>query len=154
MHDKYLKLVESMKFFIESMLIKSKSMIDSIPISFGEHTQITVPVLASISGSSHITDKADIVIAYGKKNFKKKKDEEVDGENAETEEGFDNSDTLRELSVLKNRLTGKLTPYNKPIQLTYDLNSRRVADDTKSLFKIKFDWNTGLQNVDDLEIPF
>ena len=92
----------------------------------------------SISGSSNITDKADITLMYGKAD----------------EKSEDKSDTLRFLSVQKNRLTGKLTPEDKPIQMTYDPNSRRVADDTKSLFEIRFNWNDGFVYAEDDEIPF
>lgn len=91
----------------------------------------------SISGSSNITDKADITLIYGRPQKK---------------EDMDETDTLRELSVHKNRLTGKLT--RNPIKLTYDRASRRVADNTKALFDIRFDWNNEFIYSDDEDIPF
>lgn len=92
----------------------------------------------SISGSSNITDKADITLMYGKKS-KKKEDEDYD-------------DALRELSVQKNRLTGKVTKY--PIQLTYDRSSRRVASCTSELFNIQFNWKSDELYAEDLTVPF
>lgn len=91
----------------------------------------------SISGSSNITDKADITLMYGKKN--KSEDESSD-------------DTLRELYVHKNRLTGKVT--SKPIKLVYDRNSRRVADSTSALFKIRFGWQDEWIYEESDDIPF
>lgn len=76
-----------------------------------------------ISGSSNITDKADIVMSYGKS----------------PEKGAAEDD--RQLCVTKNRLTGKLRPSNNPIKLVYDsTGSRRIAAATKDFFSISFDW--------------
>lgn len=89
----------------------------------------------SISGSSNITDKADITLMYGR-----------------LQKTEDLTDTLREISVQKNRLTGKIT--RKPIQLTYDRGSRRVADSTVAMMDIRFNWNDEFMYADDSEIPF
>lgn len=79
-----------------------------------------------VSGSSNITDKADIVISYGA--IPKTKD----NPNPPSDE--------RLLKVLKNRLTGKLRSDN-PIKLVYDSNSRRIASHTKDFRTISFEWN-------------
>lgn len=99
----------------------------------------------SVSGSSNITDKADIVMIYSKPN------------NDEHDEDPDH----RRLKITKNRLTGKLAEGNTTLKLCYDSSgSRRVAEHYQDLKRIRFDWNTdpyGFQTVgdDELEdIPF
>lgn len=76
-----------------------------------------------VAGSSNITDKADIVMSYGRSS----------------REGATEDDRL--LCVTKNRLTGKLRGSKDPIELVYDSSgSRRIASATKDFFKISFDW--------------
>jgi len=99
--------------------------------TFGELTN------DSISGSSNITDRADITFMYGR---------------PEKKEDVDIEDTIRELSVQKNRLTGKIT--KDPIKLVYDKNSRRVADSTSDLFDIHFNWKSEFIYVEDEDCPF
>ena len=91
-----------------------------------------------VSGSSNITDRADIVMTFGKAK---------DGDPDE-----------RNLKVTKNRLTGICTRDNG-IKLVYDQNSRRLAENTNDFFKMKFSWNDSdiyeFDNAEDLdEIPF
>lgn len=95
-----------------------------------------------ISGSSNITDKADLVLAYGKN----KDDMDVNH---------------RILRVTKNRLTGKLADRDgDEIHLIYDPNSRRIAENTSDFFNIRFGWNAdpyGFETVEDENmdiIPF
>lgn len=106
------------------------------------HPRKSLGVLGNddISGSSNITDKADIVMVYGKN--------ENDGD-----------PNHRILRVTKNRLTGILADREgDEIHLVYDPKSRRVAESTRELFNIRFDWNTdpyGFEQVEDMEmIPF
>lgn len=91
-----------------------------------------------ISGSSNISDRADIVLTFGKKK--------------------DSPPGNRVLSVTKNRLTGKLAEGDDAITLVYDPKSRRLASNTTQLFKVRFDWDTDVYSSDqedDLdEIPF
>lgn len=91
-----------------------------------------------ISGSSHITDRADIVMTNGMPD----KDEE------------DSDPTHRTLKVLKNRLTGK----RGNVKLTYDERSRRLAESFDEFAHIQFSWNTdvyGFEDVtEDMVIPF
>ena len=73
-----------------------------------------------ISGSSNITDRADLVMT-----FSRIKDAPPDA---------------RKLRVTKNRLTGKCSD-KEGIRLVYDQNSRRLAEKTESFFRISFSWN-------------
>lgn len=91
-----------------------------------------------ISGSSNITDKADIVLTYGR--------------------GSDDPDpNHRLLSVTKNRLTGRLCGGDKAIGLIYDKNSRRLAENHAAMLRIHFKWNDDPYEFEDAEnevIPF
>lgn len=92
-----------------------------------------------VSGSSNITDRADIVLTFGKVK--------------------DGSPDARKICVTKNRLTGKVTG-SEGIQLVYDQNSRRLAEHTADFRNIRFSWNSDpygfepLANDDMDEIPF
>ena len=91
-----------------------------------------------VSGSSNITDRADIVMTFGKVK--------------------DGAPDERRLKVIKNRLDGKCTD-SEGIKLVYDQNSRRLAENTSDFFKMHFSWNDsdvyGFESADDLdEIPF
>ena len=97
-----------------------------------------------ISGSSNITDRADLVFNYGR--IQPKKGEEPPGEDE------------RRLEVMKNRLTGRLAIDKKGIRLVYDNGSKRIAEDIMDFFK-KFDnWeNDELYDfvaASDLDVPF
>ena len=59
-----------------------------------------------VAGSSDITNRVDVVLSYSRNA-----DETCDGK----------------LSVLKNRLTGRLTPKGKEIQLYYSNKSKRIT---------------------------
>ncbi len=94
-----------------------------------------------ISGSSNITDKADLVLTYSRPS----KDDDQD-------------DSHRRLCITKNRLTGKLRTSDNPIKLVYDTSgSRRVADSTKDFFNINFGWSKdadGFYHDDEEDNPF
>ena len=79
-----------------------------------------------VSGSSNITDRADIVLSYGRIPTKK-------GEEPEP-------DDVRRLEVLKNRLTGVLATDKKGIRLVYDNGSKRIAESTTDFFKKEYNW--------------
>jgi len=92
-----------------------------------------------ISGSSHITDKADITIMFGKP----KKD--------------DIDEYERIIDIRKNRLTGKIT--KSPIRVTYDYTgSRRLAENADEFRNMRFSWkpddNETFYNFEQLEVPF
>lgn len=91
-----------------------------------------------VSGSSNITDRADIVMTFGKVK--------------------DGSPDERKLKVTKNRLDGKCTD-EEGIKLVYDQNSRRLAENTTDFFRTKFSWDVDdiydFDTADDPdEIPF
>lgn len=90
-----------------------------------------------ISGSSNITDRADIVMTFGRVQ--------------------DGASDERKLTVIKNRLTGKCTD-NDGIKLVYDQNSRRLAENTTDFFKMRFSWDDAdiydFVTEDMEEIPF
>ena len=89
-----------------------------------------------VAGSSNITDKADIVMVYGRPPEPTNKKGEQ-----QQKQDTDTLDDKRELKIIKNRLTGKLRNEKNPISLTYDVTgSRRIAKFTKDFFRIKFDW--------------
>ena len=69
-----------------------------------------------ISGSADITNKADIVMTYGRDTSTEDQD-------------------LRRLSVIKNRLTGKLTKEDAPIRLIFEPKSKRIAEKRIELMK-------------------
>ena len=64
-----------------------------------------------ISGSGDITNRVDVVMAYSR--------------NAKKQEDGPECDSL--LSIMKNRLTGKLTRKNEPIELYYSNKSKRIT---------------------------
>lgn len=76
-----------------------------------------------ISGSADITNKADIVLSYGRKE-KKKGDEDL-------------PDDMRVLYVLKNRLNGKLTR-DEGIKLVFHEKSKRIAEKTSNFFRTTY----------------
>lgn len=98
----------------------------------------------SISGSSNITDKADIVMTYSRPSS----DDDSDPDH-------------RRLQVTKNRLTGKLAEGDNALHLVFDSHgSRRVAEHTTDFRLMDFGWNTDVYRFheatpDDMEvIPF
>jgi archaellum biogenesis ATPase FlaH len=97
-----------------------------------------------ISGSSNITDRADLVFNYGR--IQPKKGEEPPGEDE------------RRLEVMKNRLTGRLAIDKKGIRLVYDNGSKRIAEDIMDFFKKNFNWeNEDLYDFvssSGLDVPF
>ena len=92
-----------------------------------------------VSGSSNITDKADLVLTFGRIK--------------------DGPPDARKICITKNRLTGKITD-TEGIRLVYDQKSRRLAEHSAEFRTIRFDWNTdpyGFEEVDDEDlevIPF
>ena len=92
-----------------------------------------------VSGSSNITDKADLVLTFGRIK--------------------DGSPDARKICVTKNRLTGKITD-TEGIRLVYDQKSRRLAEHSADFRNIRFDWNAdpyGFEEVEDEDldvIPF
>lgn len=72
-----------------------------------------------ISGSADITNKADIVFTY-------KQSKEL-------------GDSVRKLSISKNRLTGKLAVGEKEISLFFDEASKRISDRESDFTKV-FTW--------------
>lgn len=67
-----------------------------------------------ISGSADIGNRADIVMHY---NIPAQKDMPAPDH------------SMRALHITKNRLTGNLTRKNKPIELFYDMESKRISDE-------------------------
>lgn len=92
-----------------------------------------------VSGSSNITDKADLVLTFGRIK--------------------DGPPDARKICITKNRLTGKITD-TEGIRLVYDQKSRRLAEHSAEFRNIRFDWNAdpyGFEEVDDEDlevIPF
>ena len=89
-----------------------------------------------ISGSADITNKADIVLTYGRRE----KSEDPD---------------LRELSVIKNRLTGKLT--KDPINLIFDGPSKRIAESRADFRKMTEEISEGFRQLtveEAVDLPF
>lgn len=96
----------------------------------------------SVSGSSNITDKADIVLTYARPDF----DE-------------DENPDHRRLQITKNRLTGKLAENGNALKLVYDSSgSRRVAEATSKFFSLNYGWDkeiyTQIEIDDSTVIPF
>ncbi len=95
-----------------------------------------------ISGSSNITDRADIVITYSRFNSME-------------------PDTRR-LEVLKDRLTGKRATGENGINLVFDPKSKQIAEHTDVFFDRDYGWNTeepydGFTSItedDEMIIPF
>jgi twinkle protein len=102
-----------------------------------------------ISGSSNITDRADIVLVYGRPKKEKNEKEQ------ELSEVVD--DSIRVLEVLKNRLTGNLAMDKKGIKLVFEPGSKRIAENTKAFFEKTYKWNNNPYGFDDAEgsdVPF
>lgn len=91
-----------------------------------------------VSGSADITNKADIVMVYGRQK--------------DTED-----EDLRELRITKNRLTGKLTKEKEPIKLVYDQASKRIAESRSDFWTHTKEFSddfTVLNEEEQLELPF
>lgn len=96
----------------------------------------------SISGSADITNKADIVLKY---------------QRPKPENGVDpTTQPPRQLAILKNRLTGRITGGN-PIAMYYDEASKRISekenDFSKDYLKNEHDF-VQLTIDDEEEVPF
>ena len=96
----------------------------------------------SISGSADITNKADIVLKY---------------QRTKPENGVDpTTQPPRQLAILKNRLTGRITGGN-PIAMYYDEASKRISekenDFSKDYLKNEHDF-VQLTIDDEEEVPF
>ena len=92
-----------------------------------------------ISGSSNITDRADLVFIYGDDPERK-------------------DDNARLLEISKNRLTGRIAMERKGLQLIFEPGSKRVATDTAALMGHKYEWTKNdfynFVGADGEEIPF
>lgn len=92
-----------------------------------------------VAGSSNITDRADLVLSYGKAE---KSDDEFE----------------RMLEVKKNRLSGKLAEKDKAIRLFYDQDSKRVAINHECIRERIYGWDSdpyGFSLVpEDMQDPF
>lgn len=101
-----------------------------------------------VSGSSNITDRADIVMNYGRPKKEKK-----DGQGlSEVEDEND-----RQLSVSKNRLTGNLAMDKKAIRLVFEPGSKRIAEHTNEFFTKTYNWTNdpyGFEAAEGSDIPF
>lgn len=96
----------------------------------------------SISGSADITNKADIVLKYQRPKSEKNVDPA--------------SQPPRQLAILKNRLTGRITGSN-PIAMYYDEDSKRISESANDFNKdyIKDEHDFVQLTVDDeADIPF
>ena len=96
----------------------------------------------SISGSADITNKADIVLKY---------------QRPKPENGVDpTTQPPRQLAILKNRLTGRITG-NNPIAMYYDEASKRISETSndfgKDYLKNEHDF-VQLTIDDEEEVPF
>lgn len=104
-----------------------------------------------VSGSSNITDRADIVLVYSRPATDKKKKDQED----EVQLPDDNE---RRLEVLKNRLTGQIARDKKGIKLVFESGSKRIAENVIDFFDKKFNWNAdpyGFEEVTDMsDLPF
>jgi twinkle protein len=94
-----------------------------------------------ISGSSNITDRADIVLSYSKPTKDKNEEKVID---------YD-----RSLNVMKNRLTGKLTQ-EEGIKLVFEPGSKRIAEHTKDFFSRTYNWTNDPYGFEpsDGDVPF
>ena len=91
-----------------------------------------------ISGSADITNKADIVLSYGRDPNQTDQD-------------------LRRLFVIKNRLTGRLTKEDEPIKLFFEPKSKRIAEKRLDLIKQTEEYAKDFFSVTDeqlAELPF
>lgn len=88
-----------------------------------------------ISGTSDIGNKVSLTLAYVRVK--------------------DQGEDVRELRILKNRFTGRLSK-NNPIYLYYDEKTKRVCEN-KSLFDRRYGWqadDNGFMPVEQEELPF
>ena len=87
-----------------------------------------------VSGSSDITNRVDVVLSYSRD---------------ENNSGWDGT-----LSVLKNRLTGKLTPKGQEIKLLYSGKSKRIRPASSDKGKV-YGWEMKermqLMNLDNMK---
>lgn len=97
-----------------------------------------------VSGSSNITDRADLVLCYGR--IPEKKGEPAPG------------DDERRLEILKNRLTGRLAVKDKGIKLIFESKSKRIAENTAAFFSHCYKWkDDDLYEFDEVaakDVPF
>lgn len=87
-----------------------------------------------VSGSSDITNRVDVVLSYSRD---------------ENNSGWDGT-----LSVLKNRLTGKLTPKGQEIKLLYSGKSKRIrpaSSDERKVYGWEMKERMQLMNLDNMK---
>ena len=92
-----------------------------------------------VSGSSDITNRVDVVLSYSR-NEKK------------SEDMPDQCDS--KLSVLKNRLTGRLTRAGKEIELFYSNMSKRVTslESPERTYRWEINERSELLNLDEMKL--
>ena len=97
-----------------------------------------------VSGSSNITDRADLVLCYGR--IPKKKGEPEPG------------DDERRLEILKNRLTGRLAIKDKGVKLVFESRSKRIAENTVAFFQNCYNWKDedlyDFETISSEDVPF
>lgn len=99
-------------------------------IAHQRKNQGTVRSADDVSGSGNITNLADVVLMFGKPKDK-------------------DAEWPRELSVFKNRLTGRL---GKPIPMWYEEGSRRTSDSQR--FDWSFGWEQDFTEIGEVPNPF
>lgn len=80
-----------------------------------------------VSGSADVTNKVDVVMSY-QRCHKRKGEDEPD-------------ESMRELWISKNRLTGRLAMNDKAIRLQYDIASRRITGANQSFSAKNFNYH-------------
>ena len=90
-----------------------------------------------VSGSGDITNRVDIVMSYDRIY----------------EKGVENDPSARQMSITKNRLTGKTTTANTKVQMFYNDDSKRVSDYHKDFNRVYID-NGFVEPEEDLILPF
>lgn len=99
-----------------------------------------------VSGSSNITDRADIVMTYSR----------ILGKDAPDDK------SIRRFELLKDRLTGNRAMYEDGIQLIFDSDSKAIAENVEGFRKRNYGWNdenpysdfTPIAPEDEYLIPF
>lgn len=101
-----------------------------------------------VAGSSNITDRADLVLVYGRPKKEKKEEHGL----AEVVD-----DSERRLEVLKNRLTGRLAHDKHGIKLVFEPGSKRIAEHTVDFLNKTYSWTNdpyGFVPMGDTDVPF
>ena len=112
--------------------LKTLAMTHDVAVILVAHPRKTISVQKSfdnddVSGSADITNRVDVIMSYSRNEDKTNPDDTMQPDS--------------KLVITKNRLTGKITPKDNPIEMYYSNKSKRIT--TMGTNQKQYGWETG-----------